>query len=255
VELPPLAAGDVQVWWAERRAVRGWHHHLLDRVERGRHDALRRQPDRDRFVVGCAVLRLVAAAHLRMPPEAVPVQRDCPGCGKPHGKTRVAGLELSLSHSGEWVVVAVSRDLRVGVDIEHGPPNLAADALADHVLAAAEHRDYARLPEPERVRALLGYWVGKEAVLKATGDGLRLPPGQLTLTGPAESPRLVAWEGRPELAAEITLHPLRVSAAYTARLAVIGRPAHVAELDLPWRAAHPPAAGPADITGTWRSSR
>jgi 4'-phosphopantetheinyl transferase len=238
-----LSDGVVQVWWAERGAVRGWHRGLLDRSERQRVGALCRQADRDRFVVGCAVLRLVAGAHLRLAPEDVPVRRDCAGCGEPHGKTRVEGLELSVSHAGDRVAVAVSRGLRLGVDVEQVRPTLEADAISGHVLSATERTAYERMLPRERVPVLLTYWVGKEAVLKATGDGLVVPLEDLTLAGPAERPRLESWEGRPGAEDRITLHRLYARHGYVARLAVIGEPVRVAELEVPWTRVRPGVAG------------
>ncbi|MCW2566401.1 MAG: 4-phosphopantetheinyl transferase [Mycobacterium sp.] len=231
--VPTLTAGDVQVWWARRETVADWHHDLLDPAERERQEALHRQDDRDSFVVGCALLRQVAAGHLRIAPDAVRVHRGCADCGRPHGKTRVDGLHLSLSHSGQWVVVAVSRTLELGIDIEHRSSMQDADSVARLVLSAAEYGVYLRTPEQARARLLLNYWVGKEAVLKATGDGLRVPLQELTLADPSGSPRVVAWVRRPELAARITLHKVGRERRHAACLAVIGRPARVVELDLP----------------------
>jgi 4'-phosphopantetheinyl transferase len=57
------------------------------------------------------------------------------------------------------------------------------------------------LPPERRARACLAYWTRKEAVLKATGEGLNKPMTDFTLSSPDEPPALVSWHppdpGRP----------------------------------------------------------
>lgn len=74
-EVPRLAEGDVQVWWASPGDVAPWMRELFDDVERRRHDQLRRQEDRDRFVVGCALLKRAAAAQTGAGAEAIRLVR------------------------------------------------------------------------------------------------------------------------------------------------------------------------------------
>ncbi|WP_188191186.1 4'-phosphopantetheinyl transferase family protein [Nonomuraea sp. SYSU D8015] len=125
-----------EVWWAELGDVRPWHDGLLDPVERRWKAKYRAAADRDRFVLGCAITRIVLGRHLGMPPADVPLRRDCPDCGRPHGKPRVPGDELhvSVSHSGRWVAVAITDVGRVGIDVERiavRAAPLVAAALTD----------------------------------------------------------------------------------------------------------------------------
>src|SRR5215831_6124875 len=79
----------------------------------------------------------------------------------------------------------------VGVDLE---PVGAGDfdGLADVALTPRERLALRRLPSEQRSSAALTWWVRKEAVLKATGDGMFVAPADIEVSGPAEEPRLIA---------------------------------------------------------------
>lgn len=227
--LPPPEDGIAHVWWARRQDAACWHAGLLDGTERGRLAAHRLDADRQRFLAGCALAKLVLAGYGGRDPRAVRFDRTCRVCGEPHGKPVLAGagLEHSVSHSGDLVAVAVARD-PVGVDVEQvdgrrrplggGDPA----ALARLVLSAAEQRTLAALPPAERPRAFLVAWTRKEAVTKATGDGLRAAFSEVVVAAAAGPPRLVSWP-YPRSPREVSLLDLDAAAGYVAALAVLGR--------------------------------
>ncbi|CAI9400720.1 4'-phosphopantetheinyl transferase family protein [Nocardioides sp. T2.26MG-1] len=98
------------------------------------------------------------------------VRRLCPWCGAAdHGRPVLAGRSephLSISRAGPLTVVAVCDTAPVGVDVER------ADA------AGAESTVT---------------WVRTEALLKATGHGLRVDPATVRLSRPDQEPELLAW--------------------------------------------------------------
>ncbi len=81
------------------------------------------------------------------------------------------------------------------MDVEWIDRALDVESLRDTVLAQAEQRVLAAGP-PE---GFFTYWCRKEALLKATGDGLAISPARLRVSGPAEPARLLDWTvpGRP----------------------------------------------------------
>ncbi|MBC6460064.1 4'-phosphopantetheinyl transferase family protein [Actinomadura sp. HBU206391] len=213
-----------EVWWAALTDVRPWHAGLLDPVERGRRELYLREEDRDRFTIGVALTRLACGARLGVPPERVPLIRTCPDCGAPHGAPRVDGdgPRVSVSHSGDRVALAVTGGGPVGVDVESRA--ITTGDIEEQVLGPAELADLRGLAEGERQRGLLAYWTRKESIVKATGDGLRAPLTDLRVSAPGEAPRLLAWAGRPGLAARIGLHALDPGPGHVACLALIDQP-------------------------------
>jgi 4'-phosphopantetheinyl transferase len=227
VLLPALVPGVCQVWWARPGDVDPLHDALLAPVDLLRRARLRQQADRHRLTVATAVLRMVVGTHVGVPPAWVVIDRSCPGCGGQHGKPRLPGLHVSVSHSGGTVAVAVGLDGPVGVDVEelgqHDPSEL--ERLVVDVLAPEEQAALAQLTDRNRVRGFLAYWTRKEALVKATGDGLSTPLDSVVVSRPSESPRLLRWEGQEQ---GVSLHTLDAPRDVVGTLAVLGeRPVHV----------------------------
>jgi len=80
----------------------------------------------------------------------------------------------NISHSGEYVVLAVSRH-ELGVDIE--TLGLYKDKLARRCCTEEE---YIWL-QTQRSEAFFRLWTGKESLMKATGLGFALPAGSFSV--------------------------------------------------------------------------
>jgi 4'-phosphopantetheinyl transferase len=243
-----LPEGTAEVWWARRQDASPRYLALLDETERRRWTAYRRDADRERFLTGCVLAKAVLARYAGLRPADVRFDRTCGQCGEPHGKPAFAGgtvaggtvaggaLEHSVAHSGDLVAVAVAGN-PVGVDVEQldgrshplggdGDP----EALGRLVLSAAEQAALAAIPPPGRARAFLVAWTRKEAVTKATGDGMRAAFSEVVVAADAGPPRLVAWP-YPRDPRALTLLDLDAAPGYVAALAVLGRCAAVAPRD------------------------
>jgi len=226
----PPPDGTADVWWARRQDAADRHAGLLDETERRRLAAYRHAEDRERFLAGCALAKTALARYTGQRPADVRFDRTCGQCGEPHGKPVIEGASIghSVTHSGDLVAVAVAR-APVGVDVEQldGRPHpLGGDgdpeALARLVLSAAEQATLAAVPPSGRARAFLVAWTRKEAVTKATGDGLRAAFSDVVVAADAGPPRLVAWP-YPRPPQSVSLLDLDADTGYVAALAVIGR--------------------------------
>ena len=229
-ERPGLPDGTADVWWARRQDAADRFRALLDETERRRLTAYRRDADRERFLVGCVLAKAALAGYAGLRPADVRFDRTCGRCGGPHGKPAFAGYGLahSVAHSGDLVAVAVAGD-PVGVDVEQldGRPHpLGGDgdpeSLGRLVLSAAEQAALAQVPSAGRARAFLTAWTRKEAVTKATGDGIRAAFSEVVVAADAGPPRVVAWP-YPRSPRDVSLLDLDAAAGYVAALAVIGR--------------------------------
>jgi 4'-phosphopantetheinyl transferase len=214
-----LPSGVVQVWRARLPEARAHWAALLDDHERGRLGAFHREEDRSRFLLGSVLVRLVAGACQGVAPDRVAVDRRCPDCGRPHGRVRVAGLHVSVSHSGECVLVAGLREAPVGVDVERVDPGLDLAGIVPLTLAPPEEAILSTVDEPRRAAAFARYWCRKEALVKMTGDGLRTPLSSVVVTAPGERPRLLAWAGRPELVGGCCLADIAIDDHHVAGVA------------------------------------
>jgi 4'-phosphopantetheinyl transferase len=166
---------------------------VLDEQERSRAARYRLAADRNRFLLGAVTLRSVAGHALGVPAASIALDRACDLCGEPHGRPRVidADVHVSVSHSGNVVAVALTTEGPVGVDVEAVVAGRGADyrEICPSVCTADEQffvtgRD-----------AFFTFWTRKEAVLKARGQGLRLPMTDVVVTPPEQQPNLVSFAG------------------------------------------------------------
>jgi 4'-phosphopantetheinyl transferase len=175
-----------EVHLANLRCLAPRHHTLLDAGETRRRARFRLDADRDRFTLGTVLLRALVAQRTNVDFAAATIDRTCDSCGEPHGRPRLAhpGLEASISHAGDVVAVALTDAGPVGVDIEVVPTG-EYESLIASVCTPAE-QEFVRGP-----RDFYAYWTRKEAVLKATGEGLRRPMTDLIVTPPQADPSLL----------------------------------------------------------------
>ncbi len=153
--------------------------------------------------------RWLLGAELGCDPADVPIVAD--GRGKP----RLAGspeaeLTFSATRSRDLALVAVSRRMEVGVDVEAVDPATDVERFAARFLTAAEQRALARLPAEQRRDALFACWTRKEAYLKGVGVGLSVA---------AESVEAWAGDDRPTTVAGWSVHALAVRPGFAAAVA------------------------------------
>jgi 4'-phosphopantetheinyl transferase len=122
----------------------------------------------------------------------------------PGGKPHVAGCEFSISHSGSWLVVAIS-DAPVGVDIEINKPRRDVMDLAVRFFSASDIHFLRQAKNAERDRAFIRQWVAKEAALKAAGVGLALHLGRTECVFEESAIREVRWDAERFAIHEFTL--------------------------------------------------
>lgn len=109
----------------------------------------------------------------------------------PWGKPYFAGGELhfSISHTKNHVFCLLA-DRPVGVDAEELTRQVKP-ALAEKILSAGEYAQYAAAHDKNR--ALLTFWVLKEASGKASGEGVRGYPNHTDFS--LEDPRVQELDG------------------------------------------------------------
>ena len=217
-----------EVWWARPAVETPRLIALLDDIERDRHDAYRQTVDRARFLTGRVVAKAALGTALGIDPAAVSLDSTCPDCGRTHGKPRVvppAGHpgslpEMSISHSGNLVGVAITAGLPVGIDVEQ-ERDVEVDGLVRMTLSAAELATWAAVPAPDRDAAFFTYWSRKEAILKATGRGLAIGMTKITVTPWDQPPRVTDSQASEVDTTRMRMTQLDAGSGYRACVAVI----------------------------------
>jgi 4'-phosphopantetheinyl transferase len=128
---------------------------------------------------------------------------------------------VSVSHSGDWVVLAVTDGTPVGVDVEELRA-AEVDDLAGVAFSPAELTSFKAVPADDRRGAFFTYWSRKEAVLKATGKGMSVPMSKLTLSAHDAPPQVLASETAEVDAPAARMADLDVGPDYRACVALFG---------------------------------
>lgn len=154
---------------------------MLSEAEKVRAAAFRSPEARRMFVAGRTLCRSIVSRITDCTPAALSIAIT--PSGRPYLPDH-PDIDFNLSHSGNMVVLAVSRGGHVGVDIE--PLNLFSEAegreILPLILSAQELNDLHHLTSQQRQNEFLSHWVRKEAALKCLGDGFLADPQSVTIS-------------------------------------------------------------------------
>ena len=123
----------------------------------------------ERYVVTRSLVRTVLSERLGILPRDIKVNRT--DTGKP---IIAEGVHFNLSHSGDLILLALTADRAIGVDVERRRTVAKVQALANRWLSDSEQRQFdgLRALGDSDSDAFLRVWSLKEAQLKALGVGI-----------------------------------------------------------------------------------
>ena len=170
-----IGAGTVHLWGFSleaRSACLKIYARWLDVEEQSRAGRLVHEEDRRRYVLAHGSLRALLSRYVRCSPDAIRLDREA--AGKPYLLINNAQepVTFSMAHSRDRLVIAVTSQDAVGVDLEHIRRTVEVIKLADRFYRPSERARLAGLRDEQRLRQFFRYWVAKEAVLKGEGIGL-----------------------------------------------------------------------------------
>lgn len=145
---------------------------IVDDAERERAGRFRFPRDAQRFLAGRALLRSILGFSLEREPASIAFTYG--QAGKP-SVPNDRGVTFNAANSQDLVLVAVTRDVQIGVDLEHVRPVPERDLIVAQWFREDEKRVWNDLAEEQRNLAFFRWFVAKEAYLKAKGSGLGGP--------------------------------------------------------------------------------
>jgi 4'-phosphopantetheinyl transferase len=163
-------AGHAHVWRlhlpdhaAQVSMMQAW----LSEDEQDRAKTYFQEQDQQRFILSRGYLRLLLSKYLDTTPDSIAfaIGED----NKPYIDSNDTRLHYNVSHSGEWVMFAIS-DSAVGMDIEYVNPDFEYAEILPICFSGAEN-DFLQNATDGRV-AFYQSWTRKESVVKATGKGI-----------------------------------------------------------------------------------
>lgn len=121
---------------------------------------------------GRALLEEIYRSHTGEAPPPISVTPE----GKPYWKD--SPWHFSISHTHRHAFCALMQ-APIGIDAEELDRNVSL-SLADKILSPGEKRQFDQAADKRR--ALLTFWVLKEAAAKQSGEGLRIYPNHTNFT-------------------------------------------------------------------------
>lgn len=119
--------------------------------------------DKKRYLVTRFALRRILSLFIDIPAGQIMFYQS--GNRKP----AVHGIEFNLTHSSNLLLIAISLH-PVGVDIEFVQPDFTFEGIFSSICSSDEQFQILHADNP--VRSFYTCWTRKEAVLKASGEGL-----------------------------------------------------------------------------------
>ena len=151
---------------------------LLDLHEQATAVKFKRPDLYRRYVLVHGLLRLILANYLAIPAQAITIKRT--EFGKPY-LPDYPEFNFNISHSGLTLLIAVTRETAVGVDIEWIKPRSSLAGLVQRCCSEREARYWDSLPEVQQVKLFYQFWTRKEAFVKAVGRGIALGLSEVEL--------------------------------------------------------------------------
>jgi len=193
---------------------------LLSPHERERASRFGTAALRNRWIAGRSALRHILGNALGIAPAAVALDRG--RRGRPQLADAGSRIDFNVSHTRGMAFICIARDVapttRIGVDIEHADRDVGVDLLSRKFLTSRERETLAGLSLDARRRRFLRYWTCKEAMSKATADGIIAPFGRLDVDL-SDPPRLCSGPP-PYVPVEWSLQHAEAPPAWIATVAI-----------------------------------
>jgi len=130
-----------------------------------------KKKDSEIFLISRYLLRNILAGYTNVKPAEIIIETS--SFGRPRLKyPEVKNFDFNISHSGDWVVIALDRNCPVGVDVEKIKPidiSIAKDYFAKQEL------EYLYADKRTELENFYKIWTLKESFVKAIGEGMSCP--------------------------------------------------------------------------------
>jgi 4'-phosphopantetheinyl transferase len=196
---------------------------ILCTEEREKAERFHFQADRERHVVGRALVRVLLGYLLAIKPDEIAFRYSEAGKPSLTAAQNSADYQFNVSHSGDLILVAVTARRAIGVDVEKIREEVELDAIAARFFSQRERADLAAVSPDQRRGAFFACWSRKEAFIKATGAGLGRPLEAFDVSVRPEEAAMLR-ETRPDQAeaARWIIRDLDVDPDHKAAVAVEG---------------------------------
>ena len=221
-----LADHEVHVWRAQLelplsqvQELRG----ILTDEELDRANRFLFEIDRQRFIAARGILRSILSRYIKIYPGHLRFYYN--QYGKPFLASESSAdlLNFNLSHSGSMALYSITRNMEIGVDVEHVHSDFEYEEIAKRFFSFNEVSILRRIPPEKKLEAFYNCWTRKESYIKAHGKGLSMPLDSFDVSlAPWEPSIVLITKDEPEESSHWTLLDLKPEPGYVGALAVRG---------------------------------
>lgn len=141
---------------------------LLSEDEQLRAKNFKFSKDQYLFISTRAILRCFLSSYVNISPKNIKITYGL--WGKPYLEGDQS-LYFNVSHSKDYALYAFTRNYEVGIDLEYVEENFYFTDTCLCMFSSEEKRYLEAVDIKDKNRAFYNLWVGKEAILKASGKG------------------------------------------------------------------------------------
>jgi 4'-phosphopantetheinyl transferase len=120
-----------------------------------------------------------------------------------YNRPYLEGIDFNISHSGEFVICAISQSKKVGIDVEE-IKEIPVEEFTEEFSAI----EMAAITKDKSFKYFYMLWTQKEAFLKAIGKGLNIPLNKVSI-----DENKIRWENK-----DWYLHEIQLDAGYASHL-------------------------------------
>ena len=128
--------------------------------------------DQNRFVIARAKLRIELSKQLGIPTTELSFSKNEFGKPELNITQNSKGLNFNLSHSGDFILIAICEQRAIGIDVEKTSRKIEYLEIAKRFFHPDEYQFLSNCQGEDLKTTFFHIWTCKEAVLKAYGFGI-----------------------------------------------------------------------------------
>lgn len=172
----PLDKDSLHIWSAHYTDLEQhlpFAHDFLSQQEREKSSDFVKPADAKRYILRHAMLRYILSIYTGTDPRLLPLVNGRRGKPRLHPQD-VHEISFSLSHADQVVSVGIVLNHSIGIDIVKTDPGYPFHDITGYLFTPMEKECLERIAPDLRYLMFFKIWALKEAIVKATGEGIRL---------------------------------------------------------------------------------